>query len=135
MVQPASRLGAEQENEPNEWMERQGAGDDRNSGRNPHCPDRADQTPGPALPIWVVHIGDNLYVRSYRGPRAAGIAAAGAMAVDGSAQRTCHGRLAFKRCSDIRRAPRRKYDRQARLWSRVGHSDHHNRYRLRRTTP
>lgn len=70
MVQPASRLGAEQENEPNEWMERQGAGDDRNSGRNPHCPDRADQTPGPALPIWVVHIGDNLYVRSYRGPRA-----------------------------------------------------------------
>jgi hypothetical protein len=60
--------------------------------------------------LWVVHVGDNLYVRSYRGPRAAGIAAAGAMAVDGSAQRTCHGRLAFKRCSDIRRAPRCKYD-------------------------
>jgi hypothetical protein len=31
-------------------------------------PDRADHTPGPAVPIWVVRVGDELYVRSYRGP-------------------------------------------------------------------
>jgi hypothetical protein len=30
-------------------------------------PDRADHTPGPAVPIWVVRVGDELYVRSYRG--------------------------------------------------------------------
>jgi hypothetical protein len=32
------------------------------------APDRADHTPGPAVPIWVVRVGDELYVRSYRGP-------------------------------------------------------------------
>ena len=32
------------------------------------APDRADHTPGPAVPIWVVRVGDDLYVRSYRGP-------------------------------------------------------------------
>jgi hypothetical protein len=31
------------------------------------APDRADRTPGPAVPIWVVRVGDELYVRSYRG--------------------------------------------------------------------
>ena len=31
-----------------QWMERQRAGDDRNSGRDPHRPDRADQTHGAA---------------------------------------------------------------------------------------
>jgi hypothetical protein len=34
------------------------------------APDRGDRTPGPALPIWVVRVGDELYVRSYRGPSA-----------------------------------------------------------------
>jgi hypothetical protein len=32
------------------------------------APDRADHTPGPAVPIWVVRGGSDLYVRSYRGP-------------------------------------------------------------------
>jgi hypothetical protein len=32
------------------------------------APDRADHTPDPAVPIWVVRVGDALYVRSYRGP-------------------------------------------------------------------
>jgi hypothetical protein len=32
------------------------------------APDRGDRTPGPAVPIWVVRVGDKLYVRSYRGP-------------------------------------------------------------------
>jgi hypothetical protein len=32
------------------------------------APDRADHTPGPAVPIWVVRVGEALYVRSYRGP-------------------------------------------------------------------
>ena len=31
------------------------------------APDRADHTPGPAVPIWVVRVGDELYVRSVRG--------------------------------------------------------------------
>jgi hypothetical protein len=31
-------------------------------------PDRADGTRGRAVPIWVVRVGDELYVRSYRGP-------------------------------------------------------------------
>jgi len=31
------------------------------------APDRADHTPGRAVPIWVVRVGDELYVRSYRG--------------------------------------------------------------------
>jgi hypothetical protein len=31
------------------------------------APDRADHTPGPPVPIWVVRVGDELYVRSYRG--------------------------------------------------------------------
>jgi hypothetical protein len=31
------------------------------------APDRADHTAGPAVPIWVVRVGDELYVRSYRG--------------------------------------------------------------------
>jgi hypothetical protein len=33
-------------------------------------PDRVDHTPGPAEPIWVVRVGDELYVRSYRGSTA-----------------------------------------------------------------
>jgi hypothetical protein len=32
------------------------------------APDRADHTPGPSVTIWVVRVGDDLYVRSYRGP-------------------------------------------------------------------
>jgi hypothetical protein len=32
------------------------------------APDRADHTPGPAVPIWVVRVGEALYVRPYRGP-------------------------------------------------------------------
>ena len=32
------------------------------------APDRSDRTPGGAVPIWVVRVGDDLYVRSYRGP-------------------------------------------------------------------
>jgi hypothetical protein len=32
------------------------------------APDRSDHTPGRAVPIWVVRVGDDLYVRSYRGP-------------------------------------------------------------------
>jgi hypothetical protein len=32
------------------------------------APDRSDRTPGRAVPIWVVRVGDDLYVRSYRGP-------------------------------------------------------------------
>jgi hypothetical protein len=32
------------------------------------APDRADHSPGPAVPIWVVRVDDDLYVRSYRGP-------------------------------------------------------------------
>ena len=31
------------------------------------APDRADHTPGSAVPIWVVRVGDELYVRSFRG--------------------------------------------------------------------
>jgi Uncharacterized protein conserved in bacteria (DUF2255) len=32
------------------------------------APARDGGTPGPATPIWVVRVGDDLYVRSYRGP-------------------------------------------------------------------
>ena len=32
------------------------------------APDRADSSPGPATTIWVVRVGDDLLVRSYRGP-------------------------------------------------------------------
>jgi hypothetical protein len=32
------------------------------------APDRGDRVPGPAVPIWVVRVGEELYVRSYRGP-------------------------------------------------------------------
>ena len=32
------------------------------------APDRADRTAGPWVPIWVVRVGDELYVRSFRGP-------------------------------------------------------------------
>lgn len=32
------------------------------------APDRADHTPGPAVPIWIVRVGDELFIRSYRGP-------------------------------------------------------------------
>ena len=32
------------------------------------APDRADRTRGPWVPIWVVRVGDELYVRSFRGP-------------------------------------------------------------------
>ena len=32
------------------------------------APERGDSTPRPAVPIWVVRVGDELYVRSYRGP-------------------------------------------------------------------
>jgi hypothetical protein len=32
------------------------------------APDRSEHTPGPAVPIWVVRVGNDLYVRSYRGP-------------------------------------------------------------------
>jgi hypothetical protein len=32
------------------------------------APDRGDRSPGPAVPIWIVQVGDELYVRSYRGP-------------------------------------------------------------------
>jgi hypothetical protein len=32
------------------------------------APDRADHSTGPAVPIWVVRVDDDLYVRSYRGP-------------------------------------------------------------------
>ena len=32
------------------------------------APDRADHRPGSTVPIWVVRVGDDLYVRSYRGP-------------------------------------------------------------------
>jgi hypothetical protein len=31
------------------------------------APDRAGHTPGAAVPIWVVRVGDELYVRSFRG--------------------------------------------------------------------
>ena len=31
------------------------------------APDRGDRSRGPAVPIWVVRVGDELYVRSYRG--------------------------------------------------------------------
>jgi hypothetical protein len=31
------------------------------------APDGGDRSPGPAVPIWVVRVGDELYVRSYRG--------------------------------------------------------------------
>jgi hypothetical protein len=31
------------------------------------APDRADHTAGPRVPIWVVRVGDQLYVRSWRG--------------------------------------------------------------------
>jgi hypothetical protein len=31
------------------------------------APDRCDRSRGPAVPIWVVWVGDELYVRSYRG--------------------------------------------------------------------
>ena len=31
------------------------------------APDRADHTPGPAVSVWVVRVGDELYVRSVRG--------------------------------------------------------------------
>ncbi|HKN92492.1 MAG TPA: DUF2255 family protein [Acidimicrobiia bacterium] len=31
------------------------------------APSRPDGTPGPSTTIWVVRIGDELYVRSYRG--------------------------------------------------------------------
>jgi hypothetical protein len=31
------------------------------------APLRSDGTPRPYLPIWVVRVGDDLYVRSYRG--------------------------------------------------------------------
>ena len=33
------------------------------------APDRADGTPGRATTIWVVRVGNGLYVRSYRGPK------------------------------------------------------------------
>ncbi len=46
------------------------------------APDRADHTPGPAVPIWVVRVGDDLYVGPTAVPPAAGIAAPGAMAAD-----------------------------------------------------
>jgi hypothetical protein len=32
------------------------------------APDPGDRTRGPAVPIWVVRVGDELHVRSYRGP-------------------------------------------------------------------
>jgi hypothetical protein len=32
------------------------------------APDRADGTPGPATTIWVVRVGNDMYIRSYRGP-------------------------------------------------------------------
>ena len=46
---------------------------------------RADHTPGPAVPIWVVHLGDDQCVRSYRvhSGRLA-IAGAPAIAADGT---------------------------------------------------
>jgi hypothetical protein len=31
------------------------------------APDRGDRSRGPAVPIWVVWVGDELYVRSFRG--------------------------------------------------------------------
>ena len=31
------------------------------------APDRRDRSRGPAVSIWVVRVGDELYVRSYRG--------------------------------------------------------------------
>jgi hypothetical protein len=34
------------------------------------APDRGNGTRGRAVPIWVVRVGDELYVRSYRGPSA-----------------------------------------------------------------
>ena len=30
------------------------------------APDRGDRSRSPAVPIWVVRVGDELYVRSYR---------------------------------------------------------------------
>ena len=32
------------------------------------APDRGDRSRGPAVPAWVVRVGEKLYVRSYRGP-------------------------------------------------------------------
>jgi hypothetical protein len=32
------------------------------------APDRVATAPAPAVPIWVVRVGDDLYVRSYHGP-------------------------------------------------------------------
>jgi hypothetical protein len=48
------------------------------------APDRVATAPAPAVPIWVVRVGDDLYVRSYHVPPAAGIAAPDATAADGS---------------------------------------------------
>jgi hypothetical protein len=36
------------------------------------APDPGDRTRGPAVPIWVVRVGDKLHVRSYADPLAAG---------------------------------------------------------------
>ena len=33
--------------------------------------DRADRTRGPAVPVWIVRVDDDLYVRSFRGPTGA----------------------------------------------------------------
>lgn len=32
------------------------------------APERSDGTADPAVPVWVVRVDDDLYVRSYRGP-------------------------------------------------------------------
>ena len=51
------------------------------------APDRIDHTPGSAVPIWVVRVGNELYVRSFRGLRAAGTGAPVTKATGGSVQR------------------------------------------------
>jgi hypothetical protein len=40
------------------------------------APARRDGTLRPATPIWVVRVGDDVYVRSWRGPDGAGFRAA-----------------------------------------------------------
>ena len=48
------------------------------------APHRADRTAGSWVPIWVVCVGDELYVRSYRGPTGTWYR---------RARRTGHGRI------------------------------------------
>ena len=47
-------------------------------------PRRPDDRLGPATTIWIVRVGDDLYVRSYRGPGAGGTATLSAPTKDAS---------------------------------------------------